>query len=81
MLAQLSQWILIATLAQAPQEAAWMKVIPADVDIAIHSRGIDATRNDLVAMLKAMSPAWGEMADNALSPPWPISSRCTARPP
>jgi hypothetical protein len=69
MLAQLSQWILIATLSQSPQEAAWLKVIPADVDIAIRSRGIDATRTDLVAMLKAMSPAWGDMAENALAGP------------
>ena len=67
MLAQLSQWILIATLSQSPQEAAWLKVIPADVDIAIRSRGIDATRDDLVAMLKAMSPSWGEMAENGLA--------------
>jgi hypothetical protein len=69
MLAQLSQWILIATLSQSPQEAAWLKVIPADVDIAIHSRGINATRDDLVAMLKAMSPAWGDMAENGLAGP------------
>ena len=64
MLAQLSQWILIATLSQAPQEADWLKVIPADVDVAIHVRGLDAVRNDAVAMLKAMSPEWGKMAED-----------------
>src|SRR5271170_6723316 len=69
MLAQLTQWILIATLSQSPQEAAWLKVIPADVDIAIRSRGIDATRAELVAMLKAMSPAWGKMAEDGLAGP------------
>jgi len=69
MLAQVSQWILIATLSQSPQEAAWLKVIPADVDVAVRSRGIDATRNDLVAMLKAMSPDWADMAENGLAGP------------
>ncbi len=64
MLAQLSQWILIATLSQAPQEADWLKVIPADVDVAIHVRGLDVVRNDAVAMLKAMSPEWGKMAED-----------------
>src|SRR3954451_18484300 len=64
MLAQLSQWILIATLSQAPQEADWLKIIPADVDVAIHVRGLDAVRNDAVAMLKAMSPEWGKMAED-----------------
>ncbi len=69
MLAQLSHWILIAVLSQSPQATAWLKVIPADVDIAIRSRGIDATRDDLVAMLKAMNPSWGEMAENGLAGP------------
>ncbi len=64
MLAQLSQWILIATLSQAPQEADWLKVIPADVDVAIHVRGLDAVRNDAVAMIKAMSPEWGKMVED-----------------
>ena len=68
MLAQLSHWILIATLSQAPPEAAWLKVIPADVDVAIRTRGLDATKDDFIAMLKAMNPDWGKMAEDGLAP-------------
>jgi hypothetical protein len=64
MLAQLSHWILIATLSQAPPEAAWLNAIPADVDVAIRTRGLEASIHDFVAMLNAMNPAWGKMAED-----------------
>src|SRR5271165_6741472 len=66
-LAVVTRWLVIAALSQAPAEPEWLKVIPADVDAAIHVRGIDATRDDLVAMLKAMNPDWGKMAEDAIS--------------
>jgi hypothetical protein len=69
MLAQLSQWILIAALGQAPPEAALLKAAPADVDVAVRIRGVEATRDDLLAMLKAMNPDWASMAEGALAGP------------
>ena len=51
MFAHISLWILAATLAQAPPEADWLKAVPADVDVALRSRGLEATRDDLLAML------------------------------
>ena len=66
MLAQLSHLLLIATLSQSPQEAAWLKVVPADVDIAIRLRGMDETRNHVLGMLKAMNPDWANMAEGSL---------------
>ncbi len=46
-----------------------MKVIPADVDVAIRTRGLEATSHDFVAMLNAMNPAWGKMAEDGLAAP------------
>jgi hypothetical protein len=62
-----SRWFVLAALAQAPVEADWLKVIPADVDVAVRARGLDAARADLLAMLAAMSPSWNKMADDALT--------------
>jgi hypothetical protein len=69
MLAQLSQWLLIAAIGQAPPEAALAKAAPADVDVAVRVRGIEATRDDLLAMLKAMNPDWATAAEGSLSGP------------
>ena len=66
MLAQLSIWVLAATLGQAPTDTAWLKAVPADVDVAIRVRGLESTRDDLAAMLKALSPALAEQALPAL---------------
>jgi hypothetical protein len=66
MLAQLSMWVLTATLAQAAPEPAWLKAVPADVDVAIQVRGLESARDDVVAMLKAMSPAFANTAEPAL---------------
>jgi hypothetical protein len=67
MLSQLSIWVLAATLGQAPNDAAWLKAVPADVDAAFRTRGLQATRDDLAAMLKAMSPALADQAIPALT--------------
>ena len=68
MFARLSHWILIATLSQTPPEADWLKVIPADVDVAIRTRGLEATRDDLMAMLRTMNADWEKMAADRLTP-------------
>ncbi len=69
MLAHLSHWILFGILAQAPSEAALLKAVPADVDVAIRIKGVEATRDDLLAMIKAMNPEWGNMAEGMLAGP------------
>jgi hypothetical protein len=62
MLSHLSMWVLAAALGHVPAstDAAWLKAIPADVDVAVHFRGLEAARNDLETMLKAMSPRLAE---------------------
>ena len=69
MLAQLSNWILIAALGQAPPEAALLKAAPAEVDLAVRTRGLEATRDDVLAMLKAINPDWANMAEGTLAGP------------
>ncbi len=69
MTAQLAHWLLLVAFAQAPQEAALLKFAPADVDIAIRTRGLEAASNDLVASVKAMNPDWGNMIEGVLAGP------------
>jgi hypothetical protein len=69
MLAQLSRWLLIAAIGQAPPEAALAKAAPADVDVAVRVRGMETSRDDLLAMLKAMNPDWATAAEGPLSAP------------
>ena len=69
MLAQLSKWLVIAALGQAQPEMALLKAVPADVDVAIRVRGVEAIRNDLVAMVKAMNPDWAKLAEEGLEKP------------
>ena len=71
MLVPLSMWVLAASLGQSPAatEAGWLKAVPADIDVAIRCRGVDATRADLIAMLKIMSPALAERAEQGLTGP------------
>ncbi len=69
MLAQLSHWLLIAALGQAPPEAALLKAAPAEVDVAVRTRGLEATRDDVLAMLKAINPDWANMAEGTLAGP------------
>jgi hypothetical protein len=67
--AMLSRWFVVLALGQAPGEPDWLKLVPADVDMAIRIQGVDGTHNDLIAMLKAMNPEWAKMADEALASP------------
>src|SRR5262245_27963785 len=69
-IAMLSRWLVVAALSQAPAEVDWLKVIPADVDLAIRVRGLGAARDDLQAMVRAMSPTWGKMAEDGLAAPF-----------
>jgi hypothetical protein len=46
-----------------------MKAVPADVDVAVRCRGLDASRDDLIAMLKAMSPGLTESVEAGLANP------------
>jgi len=71
MFAQLSMWVLVATLGQTPAEttaaAVWLKAVPGDVDVVVRSRGLESTSGDLTEMIKAMSPRAAEAAAPALS--------------
>ncbi len=71
MLVPLSMWFLAAALGQSPApvaaDAGWLKAIPANVDVAVRVRGVDATHADLMAMLKIMSPALAERAEQHLT--------------
>ena len=71
MLVSLSMWILAASLGQSPAPdaagAGWLKALPANVDVAIRVRGVDATHADLMAMLKAVSPKLAARAEPTLT--------------
>lgn len=60
--------VMAACLGQAPApaEAAWLKSVPADVDVIIHAKGLRSTRDELVQMLEAMSPNLAQMAGPSL---------------
>ncbi len=66
MMSHLSILILSATLGQAPAESGWLDSVPHDADIVLRIRGLDASKNHIVAMLKAMSPALAAQAEPAL---------------
>jgi hypothetical protein len=55
-----------ALLGQAPPESSWLKSVPAEADIVVHVRSLNAARDDLSAMIKAMSPSLAEQAVPAL---------------
>jgi hypothetical protein len=60
--------ILAATLGQqAPAEAAWLKAVPADADAVVYVKGVGAVRDDLLAMIRAMSPTLAKQAEPALN--------------
>jgi hypothetical protein len=50
---------LVLALGQSPPpaEAAWLKALPGDVEMAMHVRGLGTVKDDLASMLKAMSPS------------------------
>lgn len=66
MIAQVATLLLAAALGQAAPDAGWLKSVPAEADVAVHVRGIDAARDDLAAMLRALSPALARQAVPAI---------------
>lgn len=46
-----------------------LKAAPAEVDLAVRTRGLEATRDDVLAMLKAINPDWANMAEGTLAGP------------
>src|SRR5262249_13179093 len=51
---------------RAPDEAAWLKSVPDSAAVVLHVRGVEAARDDLIKMLKAMSPTLAEHAEQGL---------------
>ena len=62
----LSVWLLTAVLGQAPATEGWLDAVPAEADVVIRVRGVESARDDLLAMIKAMSPTLAEQAGPAL---------------
>jgi hypothetical protein len=65
-MSHLSILFLAATLGQAPAESGWLNSVPPDADVVVRVRGLVPAKTDLVAMIKAMSPALGAQAEPAL---------------
>ncbi len=61
-------WMAAATVGQAPAEADWLKSVPADIPVVARVRALEDVNGDLLAMLKAMSPAAAEAARGAIEP-------------
>ncbi|HEV3162949.1 MAG TPA: hypothetical protein VGZ22_02830 [Isosphaeraceae bacterium] len=63
-------WLcLTAALGQTPGaavDAAWLKSVPADIDVVAQVRGLEPVHDDLVKMLDATSPALAAQAKPAL---------------
>src|SRR5438552_1491745 len=62
----LTLWVATAVGQAAPAEAAWLKAVPAEAEVVVRVRGLEAGRDDLVKMLEAMSPALADQAKPAL---------------
>jgi hypothetical protein len=66
MIAQVATILLAAALGQGAPDTGWLKAIPAEADVVVHVRSVDAARDDLVAMIKAMSPTLAQQAAPAI---------------
>lgn len=62
MFASLLGWMMAAGLAQASPGGDLLKALPADAEVVIHVRSVVGLRDDLLAMMKSMSPALSEQA-------------------
>ncbi|HMF36467.1 MAG TPA: hypothetical protein VKF17_07490 [Isosphaeraceae bacterium] len=73
MLVPLSMWILATSFSQSPAPVAadggWLKAVPANIDVAVRIRSVDATHADLMAMLSIMSPKLADRAEQGLTDP------------
>src|SRR5262249_53280707 len=70
-------WLMAAALGQAPKPApaatsatatatgedAWLRAVPVQAEVVIHTRALTAVRDDFMTMLKAMSPSSVETVD------------------
>ena len=63
----LATFLLSGALAQAPPEAAWLKSVPAETDIVVRMRGIEAVRDDLNDLVRALSPALADQVGPVLN--------------
>lgn len=59
--------VLAAVLSQAGPEAGWLKAVPTEADVVVRVRGVEPLRDDLVAMVRAMSPALADQVEPMLS--------------
>lgn len=59
-------WVA-AAVGQAQPEAAWLKAVPGDVPVVVRVRAMDRVRDDLVAMIAAMSPDSAEPAKEGIA--------------
>lgn len=66
MIVQVATFLLAAALGQAAPDAGWLKSVPAEADVVVRVRGVDAARDDLAAMLRALSPALAQQAVPAI---------------
>lgn len=62
----LSLWILTAALGQAPADTPLLEAVPPEADVVVRVRGVEAARDDLIAMLKATSQTLADMAVPAI---------------
>src|SRR4051794_10943010 len=67
MVSCLVSWILAAAIGQAPAqagaaqvEAAWLNIVPADVDAVVRVKSIESARADAARMIAAMLPVNGQ---------------------
>jgi hypothetical protein len=58
--------LVAAALGQAPEARGLLDAVPAEADVVVYTRGLAPVRDDLVAMLKAMSPALAAQAEPGL---------------
>jgi hypothetical protein len=50
-------------LGQAPASAPGLKALPADTEVVVHVRGVSAARDDLLAMIRALSPTLADQVE------------------
>lgn len=61
-------WMMAAAVGQAPAEAAWLDLVPADIPVVARVRALEDVSGELQAMLKAMSPTAAEAVAGTIDP-------------
>ncbi len=67
MLTCLLSLTLAVSAGQLPAESAWLNALPADTAVIAHMRGVAASRDDMAAMARAMSPTAAGQAEAILN--------------